>query len=64
MINAILAIITVASALGQEPPTLVKPFASTESCLIEADKANKEHSEKLRTEGAAFVCLVVKYPTI
>ena len=64
MINAILAIVTVAGAMGKEPPTLVKPFDSTESCFIAADAANKEHIEKLRTEGAAFVCLIVKYPFI
>lgn len=64
MIQAILAILTVASAVGSEAPTLVKPFASTESCLIEAQKQNNENREELLKQGAGYVCLVVKLPAV
>lgn len=64
MINAILAVFTMASALGQEPPELVQSFKTTNDCLIAAGKANAEHADKLRASGAAFACLVVKHPTV
>jgi len=64
MIQAILAILTVASALGAETPTLVKPFTSVESCLIEAQKQNNQNSEELQKQGAGFVCLVLTAPMI
>ena len=63
MVNAILALFTAASALGQEPPVPVQSFNSVEACLIEAGKQNVEHADALRKGGAAFACLVVVVPT-
>lgn len=64
MIQAFLAIITIASALGVEAPAIVKPFVSIESCLIEAQKQNNQNSEELQKQGAGFVCLVLTPPMI
>lgn len=64
MIQAFLAIITIASALGAEAPVLIKPFTSVESCLIEAQKQNHENNEELQKQGAGFVCLVIIPPTV
>jgi len=64
MIQAILAVLTVSSALGLEAPELIKPFATVESCLIEAQKQNQENNEELQKQAAGFVCLVIKEPTI
>lgn len=64
MIQAILAVLTIASAMGEEAPKLVKPFQSVESCLIEAEKQNNQDREDLQKLGAGYVCLVVKLPVV
>ncbi len=64
MIQAFLAIITIASALGVEAPAIIKPFPSVEACLVEAQKQNYENNEDLQKQGAGFVCLVIVPPTI
>lgn len=64
MIQAILAVLTVASALGIEAPELIKPFTTVEACLIEAQKQNQENNAELQKQAAGFVCLVIKEPTI
>jgi len=64
MIQAILALLTAASTIGAEAPTLVKPFASVESCLIEAQKQNHQNKDELQKLGAGYVCLAIKLPTI
>ena len=64
MIQAILSLITAASAVGSEAPTLVKPYKSIESCLIDAQKQNQENRDDLLKQGAGYVCLVVKLPAV
>lgn len=64
MIASILVVLTAAAAYGLEAPELVKPFQSTESCLIEASKMNAVYADDLRKAGAVFTCLVITTPTI
>ena len=64
MIQAILAVLTVAAAMGQEAPIMIMPFKSADDCSIEAAKRNNTEHAELVKATAAYVCLVVKPPMI
>jgi hypothetical protein len=64
MLSAILALVTTAALAGQEQPIMVEPFKTVDACMIAAYKSNVEHSKELADKGAAFACLVVKFPNI
>lgn len=62
MLAAILTIVTAASALGTEPPSVVASFESTEKCVTAQRQLSKLHADELTAKGAALVCFKVVYP--
>jgi hypothetical protein len=62
MLSAVLAIVTVAVALGQEPPKVVASFTSVEECAVVAAKANHQMADDLKAAGASLVCFKIVYP--
>lgn len=64
MINAILAVMTVAASMGTEPPVMVKSFDKPAQCREVANKLNQTERVALQEAGAGYVCLIIKYPTI
>jgi len=62
MLSAVLAIVTVAVALGQDLPQPVASFTSVESCALQAAKSNRDLAEELKAKGATLVCFKIIYP--
>jgi hypothetical protein len=44
----------------QQPPEIYAYFDNTETCMVNAEKLNKQHGEELAKGKAAFVCLVAQ----
>ena len=58
MIGAILAAFTALSLMGQEEPTLLKPFNTVEECQMFASTADVQ--EEARKRGVVVLCLQVR----
>ena len=61
MIASILAVFTLASALGSEPPELLAGFQTLEECRIVKAQMQAQLADELKSKGLALACLNVKW---
>lgn len=64
MIVAFLMVVSMATNLHKEPPTVVAPFDSVEACVAEAAKRTlpSETDEGAASQGHVFFCAKVLFP--